>query len=241
MSVLALIPARSGSKGVVRKNWRCLGGRTLIAHAVACAREAGCERVVVSSNQPLEWRMNATGMPSNFMPSVEEQPFIRPADLAQDDTPMLAVVQHALAQVPGPEDQIIVLLQPTQPFRTPAHVRAAITLLQETQADSVVSVVELPKTHSPEMVCRIGEGTARLWPYLSAAWSTRPACRQAVSRPVYKPDGTCYVFRRSTVSCYGSIYGDDVRPLIIPAYESCELDTEQDWADVEARWKAQHG
>jgi CMP-N-acetylneuraminic acid synthetase len=68
---------------------------------------------------------------------------------AQDDTPMIEVVQHA---EPDPRDRgldIIVLLQPTQPFRTPEHVQQAIRLLQETQADSVVSVVPLPLSHSP--------------------------------------------------------------------------------------------
>lgn len=161
----------------------------------------------------------------------------RPADLAQDDTPMLAVVQHALAQIPGPPEQIICLLQPTAVFRTPEHVRKAIALLRETQADSVVSVVELPKTHHPRYTIS--------WPPdeddepLGYRLRDMPPCRQDV-KPVYIRDGTVYAFWRKTVTQHGTIYGQDCRPLILDPSESCELDTEADWAAVQARWEREH-
>lgn len=237
MSVLALIPARSGSKGIPGKNLRTLGGKTLIQHAVDCAYAARVSKVAVSSDIYLHT--------STFTNGVGHQSIhlARPPDLAQDDTPMVAVVRHVLEQIPGPDDQVIVLLQPTQPFRTPAHVQAAIALLRETQADSVVSVVELPKTHHPEF--QIVKAGGRLFLYESPnAWSWQqlllPQRRQDVD-PTYIRDGTVYAFWRQTVSRHGTIYGQDVRPLIIPAEESCELDTEADWQQVEARWRAQHG
>ena len=146
---------------------------------------------------------------------------------------MIAVVQDVLARIPGPEDQIIVLLQPTQVFRTPAHVQAAIQLLRETECDSVVSVVELPLTHSPDVICSLYHG--QLSPYGENGWHTQPTRRQDVE-PVYRRDGTVYAFWRKTVTHHGTIYGQDVRPLIIPADETCELDTLQDWEDVQRRW-----
>jgi CMP-N,N'-diacetyllegionaminic acid synthase len=146
---------------------------------------------------------------------------------------MLDVVRHVLAEIPGPEDQIIVLLQPTQPLRQPKHVTAAIDLLRDTEADSVVSVVELPRTHSPHYVCRVVEGRVEPWfAYEGAtAW---PDGRQRVT-PAFTRDGTVYAFWRQTVSRYGSLYGEDVRPLIIPPEETCELDTEADWQVLERR------
>lgn len=232
MSVLALIPARSGSRGIPGKNLRHLGRDTLIDLALDCALRAGAHPVITSDlDIPLRTCSQALFGGLTWID--------RPPDLAQDDTPMIAVVQHALAQIPGPADQVIVLLQPTQPFRQPTHVQQAIALLGETPgADSVVSVVELPQSHSPDMAFRIDE-TQRLWPYLYLAfgWPTR---RQEARR-AYIRDGTVYAFWRKTVTEHNTIYGEHVVPLFIPKDETCELDTPEDWAAVEARWKAQHG
>lgn len=176
----------------------------------------------------------------------------RPHELAQDDTPMIEVVTHALSVVPGPPDQIVVLLQPTQPLRKPEHVAAAIDLLQSSGADSAVSVVELPQSHHPASLLTLYDG--RLSPYhayqiattltgdedgferewATQMWNSRPSRRQQ-TEPVFRPDGTVYVFRRKTVDTYGTIYGRAVRPLVIPASETCELDTEADWRALEAR------
>jgi N-acylneuraminate cytidylyltransferase len=150
---------------------------------------------------------------------------------------MLAVVQHALKAIPGAPDDIIVLLQPTQPFRTPAHVTEAIRLLRETQADSVVSVVPLPLTHHPAFVC--GFTADQLWGFDHSLYE-RPTRRQDVS-PVCRMDGTVYAFRRQTVTEHGSIFGVECRPLLIDPADSCELDTMLDWEHVQQRWKQLHG
>lgn len=243
MSVLALIPARSGSKGIPGKNLRKLGGRSLMNRAIDLCNEMRGELSQFAVSSDIDWAAHER--------VISEEPawryglwIHRPAKLAQDDTPMIAVVQHALAQIPGPEDQIILLLQPTQPFRTPAHVRAAIALLQESQADSVVSVVELPKTHSPEYVWRrasvIYGGPRYIRPVDNSEPIAQPSYRQAVE-PAYRCDGTVYAFWRRVPRMFGNIYGQLVQPLLIPAHESCELDTEDDWTAVERRWKASHG
>jgi CMP-N,N'-diacetyllegionaminic acid synthase len=228
MSVLALIPARSGSKGIPRKNFRMLGDRTLVGWAAKVAREAGIERRIVSTDE------ERPDVPISRVAGGVEW-LERPAELCQDDTPMIAVVQHALEQIPGPDDQIIVLLQPTQPLRTVAHVQTAIARLRETQADSVVGVVELPKTHSPDLTCKIEGG--RLW-----SWWEEPLWKVARQIPTrqqaesaYMRDGTVYAFWRRTAA-RGTLYGSDVRPLIIPPDESCELDTMEHWHALEARF-----
>jgi CMP-N,N'-diacetyllegionaminic acid synthase len=227
MSVLALIPARAGSKGIPGKNLREFGGRTLIQRAIMCAVQAGVWPVYVSTDIPQDvWQRDA----------IEAHHMARPKELAQDDTPMIDVVRHALAAIPGEPEQIIVLLQPTQPFRKPEHVREAIRLLQETGADSVVSVVELPKSHHAWMQLVIYAHGEQLSPYEGMGWQSVPSRRQD-ARSAYIRDGTVYAFKRATVERYGTIYGQDVRPLIIAPEDTCELDTEDDWREVERRWK----
>lgn len=260
---IALVPARTGSKGVPGKNFKLLGGKPLYAHAIECAIAAGIPEIVVSTDRVT----NGAGMISDrYTWSESEQRWIgaenplwhlhylaRPSELAQDDTPMFDVVQHAAETLQLEPDDIIVLLQPTQPFRTPEHVSCAITLLRETQADSVVSVVPLPLTHSPEVVLALRDG--HLWPrdyvqemtrnehiglpLTAEGWSDVPTRRQDAF-PAYKRDGTVYAFFVKTLAS-GSIYGSNCRPLILDPSETCELDTPEQWAAVEARWRAQHG
>lgn len=238
MSVIALIPARSGSKGIPGKNFRLLGGRTLVGHAAMCAQAAGCDRVIVSSDRVVEWVANTTG--GDVDSAHDPQLFLRPAELAQDDTPMIAVVQHALQQLPGAPDDVIVLLQPTQPLRKPDHIREAVRLLRETQADSVVSVVELPLTHSPDMLGQVFDGELVPWMADKELGFGRWPTRRQDARPAVKRDGTVYAFRRATIGQSNGLYGYRSVPLLIDPIDSCELDTEADWAALEQRWEARH-
>jgi CMP-N,N'-diacetyllegionaminic acid synthase len=222
--VIALIPARTGSKSIPHKNFRALaGGVSCVVRAYECAQDAGVDRIVISTDaKPRE---------IGFVVSTAEW-LPRPAALAQDETPMLAVVQHALQAAPGEPDDIWLLLQPTQPLRQPGHLQEAVRLLRETGADSVVSVVELPRTHSPEMVCVLWRDGSLLPAVYD--WNFLPVRRQD-AKPAYMRDGTVYAFRRRTVERHGTIYGNHVVPLIIPAAESCELDTPEQWDALEAR------
>lgn len=232
--VLALIPARAGSKGIPNKNFGSLDGVPPVTRAVVCAAVAGIPNIVVSSD--------VTGLVSD-LGSVR---FLqRPPELAADTSAMIDVVKHALSEIPGPSDQIILLVQPTQVLRQPKHLRAAIELLESSDADSVISVVEIPRTHHPELVIVFDEElrpnpgtiTARRW---AGRWDEflMPTRRQDVEQP-YIRDGTVYAFRRATVRRYDTIYGENVRPLIIDPSETCALDTPSDWAEAERRLRAQ--
>lgn len=231
MSVLAIIPARAGSKGIPFKNFRELVGITPTQRAVNVARAAGLDPIVSAD-------VAFSGHELRAFPDLTllaDAPVLaRPAELAQDDTPMVDVVKHVLSGIPGPPDQIVVLLQPTAPLRTPAHVVAAIDLLRESQADSVVSVVEVPLAQNPEMLLVRGRKLGMLHPW-QGTWGSMHTRRQDVLRNAYMRDGTVYAFRRETVIVYGNVYGRAVMPLIIPASESCALDTPEDWAEAERR------
>jgi CMP-N,N'-diacetyllegionaminic acid synthase len=223
MLVLGLVPARGGSKGVPGKNVRPLAGQTLLEYTARAARESGViDRVMLSTDSP---EIADAGRRAGL-----EVPFMRPATLAADDTPMLPVIQHALAETAkgGWSPDIIVLLQPTSPLRRPEHVRNAVRMLCDTNADSVVTVVELPRHLSPDYVMRIDEG--RLTPFLPDG---ARVTRRQDARPAYSRDGTVYAFRRSTIERFGGIYGDDCRPLLIDASESLSIDSPADWNEAE--------
>ena len=225
MHVLGLVPARGGSKGLPGKNTRLLHGKPLLAYAAEAAAGSGViDRVVLSTDSEA---IAAVGRASGL-----EVPFLRPAELAADETPMLPVIEHAVATLAaeGWTTDIVVLLQPTSPLRTPDHIRRSVDLLRETNADSVVSVVELPRHLSPDYVMRVEEG--RLVPFLpeGARVTRRQDARVACVR-----DGTVYTFWRRTLVEQGSIYGRDCRPMVVPASESLTIDGPDDWAEAERR------
>lgn len=222
--VLGIVPARAGSKGVPRKNIKPLGsGLTFLDYAARAARSSGVlDRVILSTDSP---EIADVGRRAGL-----EVPFMRPGALAQDDTPMLAVVQHAVGELEagGWFADLIVLLQPTSPKRRPEHIRDAVQMLRGTSADSIVSVVQLPLDSSPDYVMRIENGVLR--PFLPDGGRIT---RRQDARPAYRREGTVYAFRRSTLERFGDIYGDDCRPLILDASESLSIDSPADWEEAE--------
>ncbi len=223
MNVLGLVPARGGSKGVPGKNTRLLAGRPLLAYTARAAIDSGVlDRVILSTDaEPIAECGRQVGL---------DVPFMRPAALAEDDTPMLPVIEHALGELQreGWQCDVVVLLQPTSPLRTPLHIRSAVELLRTSGADSVVTVVAVPQHLSPDYVMRIEDG--RLWPFLPDGLRVT---RRQDARVAYARDGTVYAFRTEAMWRCGNIYGEDCRPLLISAEESLSIDTAADWAAAE--------
>jgi len=216
MRTLAVVPARAGSKGLPGKNKRPFMGKPLVAWAIEVGKRT-CTRTCVTSDDP------------DILEIADEYGVVgidRPPALAQDDTPMLDVLRHVLA-VDGNGIDALVLLQPTAPLRKDEHVKLAFwtMLLKGKSCDSVASVVEIPAHYSPDFACYIEGGLLTL-----PALTRRQQCREAYSR-----DGTVYVIRPEVVKA-GTIYGHCV-PLILPASESCNIDTEDDWARAEQMWR----
>ena len=133
-NVLGLIPARGGSKGVPRKNIRELDELPLIAHSIQAGLDAtALDSVVVSTNDE-EIAKVAESHGARV-------PFIRPSELATDEAPTAPVIRHALETLhsEGKAYDTFVLLQPTSPLRTAAHIDEAFSLYQDSNADSVIS------------------------------------------------------------------------------------------------------
>jgi CMP-N,N'-diacetyllegionaminic acid synthase len=225
LHVLGIVPARAGSKGVPGKNLRPLAGRSLIEYVAQVARESErLERVILSTDsEDIASAGRAAGL---------EVPFLRPAELAADDTPMLPVIRHAVESLSAQDwvADIIVLLQPTSPLRRAVRVDNAVAMLVETKADSVVTVVEVPRHLSPDYVMRIDQG--RLVPFLPEG--ARVARRQD-ARLAFSREGTVYAFWRMTLERFDNIYGEDCRPLLIDPDESLSIDTFADWEAAERR------
>lgn len=216
MKTLALVPARSGSKGIPGKNTRDFCGKPLLAWAVEIGK-ATCSRTFVTTDEASIGFIGAQHGAGVIL---------RPKALATDEAPMLPVVQDALPQLLPWEPDVVVLLQPTQPLRTAQHVQQALWRLETSHADSVVSIVEIPAHYTPDFAMKIEDGC--LLSFLGENPTRRQDCRSAYSR-----DGTCYAVRREVILA-GSLYGADCCPFIIPHSESVNLDTEEDWERAEA-------
>jgi CMP-N-acetylneuraminic acid synthetase len=231
MKILAVIPARGGSKGVPRKNIRPLAGKPLIAYSIetALAVRDLLYRVVVSTDDAeIAAVARAHGA---------EVPFMRPAELAHDKAPQLPVLQHAartIEEQDGVTLDWVLLLQPTAPLRTPDDVRAAIALgigaspAETGPATSVISVVQVFAVH-PILMKRIEHGA--LVPYcIEEREGTR---RQDYDPPAYMRNGAIY-FTRRDVLMGGSIWGGRIVPYVMPEERSVSIDSLMDWRLLEA-------
>jgi CMP-N-acetylneuraminic acid synthetase len=201
MEVLGLIPARGGSRGIPRKNLAPLAGKSLIAWTVEAAHGAEkLTRVVVSTDD------------DEIAGVAEADVLHRPAELAEDETPMIDVVRHAIDEL---SPDVVVVLQPTSPLRRSEHIDGAVLLLLQTDADCVVSVVEVPHRYGPEALMDLVDG--RLVPRGSAR------TRQE-KESVYARNGPAVLALRAE-RLGGELYDGDCRAYVMDQRSSLDVDT----------------
>jgi CMP-N-acetylneuraminic acid synthetase len=228
MTILALIPARGGSKGLPGKNTRLLCGKPLIAWTIETAKRAETfDRIIVSTDAG-----EIADVARRYGGLV---PFIRPADIAADATPMRDVIRHAVEAetAAGFRPEAIILLQPTSPLRSAEEIREAIGILRSTGCDSVVSVSPVPLHLCPDFVFRIEDGWLRH--FLPEGAEVR---RRQDVRPAWYRNGTVYAFWRRTFERFNDIYGRDCRPLFTDPDRSITIDTLEDFEAAEAKLAA---
>jgi N-acylneuraminate cytidylyltransferase len=225
-SAIAIIPARGGSKGLPGKNVRLLGGLPLIAHSIRFARLCpGIERCIVStdSEEIAKVARDAEG----------DVPFLRPSELAGDSTPMLPVLQHAIRQMELLAEnryELVILLQPTSPFRLPEDVSRALQVMeQDSKAIGVVAVSE--PSFNPRVVC-----VEEMNGYLAWAFDGGKYARRQDADPVYRINGMLYVWRRDHLmhSSAEQLFAAPHRILIIPEERALDIDTLHDFQVGEA-------
>jgi CMP-N-acetylneuraminic acid synthetase len=224
MKTLGLVPARGGSKGIPRKNLRTLAGRPLLEYTARSALAAtSLSRVVLSTDdEAIAESGRALGL---------SVPFLRPPELAEDDTPTLPVVQHALRWLDrrGETYDAVCLLQPTSPFRSARTIDGCVALLERSGADSVISVVPVPAEHNPHWVYfRSDDGLLRL-----ATGEGAPIPRRQALPAAWCRDGSVYVTRAEIVRG-GSLYGERVVGWISEEEDVVNLDEMEDWKRAEA-------
>jgi len=226
LRVLGLIPARGGSKGVPGKNIRPLGGKPLLAYTAEAAHAATLlDRVVLSTDNEnirrvgMEWGLDA--------------PFLRPAELARDDTPTLPVVQHALRFLAdlGEAFEAVCLLQPTSPFRPAGLIDACIEMLSESGADTVMTVLPVPAKFNPHWVYFQGENGAL---YLSTG-GQGPIRRRQELPPAFHREGSVYVSRTDVILNRDSFYGETVLGYPVNDSDPINIDSMEDWKRAEQR------
>jgi CMP-N-acetylneuraminic acid synthetase len=219
MRVLGLIPARGGSKGVPRKNIRLLGGKPLLQWTAEAALGAKCLARVVLSTEDEE--IAAVGRDCGL-----DVPFMRPMELADDATPTLPVVQHALRtlEASGETFDAVCLLQPTSPFRSTGDIEACVALLASTGAASVVTVLPVPAEHNPHWVYFADpNGELRL-----STGEAQPIPRRQSLPPAWHREGSVYV-TRSAVVLEGSLYGAPTLGYAVDASKSVNIDDMEDF------------
>jgi CMP-N-acetylneuraminic acid synthetase len=229
-TVLGVVTARAGSKGIPGKNTRRLAGKPLIAYTIETAMASGAfDRLILSTDDEEAARIaQELGC---------EVPFLRPASLSADDTPHLPVMQHAVAWMRDHEryePDWVMILMPTSPLRQPFHIVESIALALESGADSVVSVDEMPAHFNPMRAVTIDtDGWTRLL-VGDRPVKRRPVRRQDVPK-AWVLNGAIYLFRASLLSEPDdpSLYGDRVAAYVMAAPYGSNIDDPEDWANVE--------
>lgn len=226
-SVLCLIPARGGSKGLPGKNLKELGGKPLIAHSVAHAKACrAVDRVIVSTDDPAIARAaRAAGA---------EVPFLRPAALARDASGTIDVLRHATAWIRQAEKRaydIVVLLHATTPLRHAQDIQNCVELLVKARADSVFSVTEAHRNPYFNMVELSRHGRVRL------SKPGRFKTRQSAPA-VYDMNSSIYVWWGRTLESGRRTIQPRSRVYVMPKERSVDIDDAVDFALAEALLKA---
>lgn len=230
---LAIIPARGNSKGVAGKNLTLLASRPLIAHTIAAACQARrLGRIILSTDsEPIAEVARDCGA---------AVPFIRPAELARDDTPTIPVLVHAvqwLAEHEAYEPDYVMCLQPTSPFRAAEDIDRAIDLAEQRKADSVVSVTE--PDHPPHWMRRIDD-EGRLHAFID---SQLAIARRQEQPTAYALNGAIYLVRRQVLIEQQTLYTERTFAYVMPRQRS--MDIEDTWdvhvADLILSNAAEHG
>jgi CMP-N,N'-diacetyllegionaminic acid synthase len=227
MKILGLIPARGGSKGVPRKNIRLLNGKPLLAYTAESALQSKTLSRVILTTEDAE--IATVGRNCGL-----DVPFMRPANLAQDSTPSLAVVQHALLTLKenGEDFDAVCLLQPTNPLRRAEDIDACVELFIRSNADCVISVLPVPHEYNPKWVFwKNGDGKMSL-----STGDTEIIPRRQDLPPAFHRDGSVYVTRSDIIINRGSLYGDNVQGYEMSPEFSANIDTEDDWQAIEKRF-----
>lgn len=215
MRTLAIVTARGGSKGIPRKNLVPLLGKPLLAYTAEAALAAKqLTRIVLSTDdEEIAHVGRSCGL---------DVPFMRPPELARDETPTIPVLQDVVRklELAGESYDAVFTLQPTTPLRRPEDIDGAIELLERTGADSVISFVDVGERHPARMKFITPDGRVIDPPFTEQFEGQR---RQDLP-PLYLREGSIYLTRRAVLMEQNSLRGRDCRAWIVPQERACNID-----------------
>lgn len=225
--VLAIVPARRGSKGLPLKNIRPLGGRPLLAWPIMAARASRhVDRVIISTDDA-EFAELAKAAGA-------DAPFLRPAELASDTATSLSFILHAIETLAasGESYDYLVLVEPTSPLTEAADIDAALETLvaRRGEADAIVGVTPLVDSH-PIYAVRRGQDDL-LRPYAASSFADLP--RRQDIEPLYRLDGSLYISEINALKREGGFYHSRTLPFVTPKWKSFEVDDIVDFICIEA-------
>lgn len=230
MNTLAIIPARGGSKGLPGKNILPLAGIPLIIHTIRAAQEAKTiGRIIISTDDE--------AIAEIARDAGAEVPFIRPAHLSDDKASGVDVCLHALAHANNSLDyhpELIIFLQPTSPLRSSADIDAAVKLLRDSDANSVVSVKAV--TEYPQWMKKM-DAEQRISPLLEQF--EIKTNRQDLEKS-YILNGAIYLSTTASMKKSHSFYGSDTRGYLMPDNRSIDIDTANDMLIAKALFNSKN-
>jgi CMP-N-acetylneuraminic acid synthetase len=224
MRILAIIPARGGSKGVPRKNLKLLGGKPLLQYTIEAAQSCkSLDRIFFSSE---DHELVALAQKNGL-----EVPFLRPDYLATDQAGTLEVLQHVVSELSavGDDYDAVCLLQVTNPFRTTQLIEDAIQTFRKGKYDSVISVLKVPHEYNPHWVFEPAVDGS-----LAIATGEKNIIKRRQELPdAYYRDGAVYLMTVKTLMQENSLYGERIGYIESDESRHVNIDTMEDWNKAE--------
>lgn len=223
LSILAVITARGGSKSIPRKNIKELLGKPLLAYTIEAAQKSKLTRTILSTD---DHEIASIGKDYGV-----EVPFLRPAELATDTSTSIEAVQHALQVLKETEGKVydyLMILQPTSPLRTAEDIDASIDIALRTDADSVMSMVEL-EDFSPKKLKKVNDDGS-IEPFFEDE-GTLSARRQDEAK-VYRRNAAIYLTKTEHI-LNGDLFGKKSYAYIMPPQRSVDINALHDFEFAE--------
>lgn len=224
MNILGVITARGGSKGIPKKNIKLLGGHPLISYTIKAAQKSKLITDLIISTDDKE-------IASICREHGAEIPFMQPAELAQDTSRHLEVMQHALKFMEEKRGKVYdyaVIFQPTSPFRTTEDIDRTIEKIIEHNADSAFSMCEIEPSQHPIKVKKMNGD--KVLPY---CMNEEVGTHRQDFPVAYKRSGAVYVTKRDLIMKENKLFGDFVVGHIVPIDRSIDIDSPLDWVNAE--------
>ena len=202
--ILAIIPARCGSKGIRRKNLQKLSGKPLIAHTIIAAKKTkSINKIIVSTDDKEIGKISKN--------NGAEVPFLRPKQISKDTSSTIEVIKHALKFLQENQSyvpDIIILLQPTSPLRTSQLITKTINTLKKSKATSVITVSKITK--HPYASYWLKNDFLKPFEKNSAKYSRRQEFPD-----LFFPTGAVYTFWYDTLKKFNSLHGPKIKPIVV--------------------------